>query len=199
MRVQIRSGVRRAGQRLIAGVAVLVAAALPPVDSAAVAAEQPGADRPGYVVDLERAYGPPSQAGFGSAVFFDALPPEADLSEAALGTYRHFVGPLWERFGEPAWMQAWKEVYSRGHSGPRDVVNELRGIGDSDARHSVPMILDNIEGAEAARAALSLAFDDPSVTELRAYNIGDGGAMSGLLLAGRRDNGETTQLVFLLD
>ncbi len=199
MAVQIQSCVRRVRQRLLACVGVLVVAAMPSVDSASVAAEQPGAARPSYVVDLERAYGPPSQAGFGSAVFFDVLPPEADLSEAAFGTYRHFVGPLWERFGEQGWLEAWKEVHSRGNSGPRDVVNELRGISDPDARLSVPMILDNIEGAEAARAALSAAFDDPSVTELRAYNIGDGGAMSGLLLAGRRDNGETTQLVFLLD
>jgi len=48
-------------------------------------------------------------------------------------------------------------------------------------------------------SAAVAAFDDPSVTELRAYNIGDGGDMPGLLLAGRRDNGGTTRLVFLLD
>ena len=62
------------------------------------------------------------------------------------------------------------------------------------------MILDSVEEAETARAALSVAFDDPSVTELRAFNLGDGGAMSGLLVAGRRGaSGETTFLVFLMD
>ena len=54
--------------------------------------------------------------------------------------------------------------------------------------------------AEAARAALSAAFDDPKVSELRVFNLGDGEAMSGLLVAGRRGaSGESTFLVFLMD
>jgi hypothetical protein len=62
------------------------------------------------------------------------------------------------------------------------------------------MILDHLEGAEAARTALSNAFDEPTVTELRVFNLGDGEAMSGLLVAGRRGaSGEATFLVFLMD
>jgi hypothetical protein len=62
------------------------------------------------------------------------------------------------------------------------------------------MILDNLEGAEQARAALSAVYDDPAITELQVYNLGDGGAMSGLLIAGRQnETGETIFLVFLLD
>jgi hypothetical protein len=154
---------------------------------------------PSYVIELEKAYGAPSQAGFGSAVFFEVLPAVADLSTAALAKYRHFVGPLWERRGEQAWMGPWHEVYVRKDSGQRDVVSELRNIGDASARLSVPMILDVVEAAENARTALSRAFDDAAVTELRVFNIGDGAAMSGLLIAGRRGNGETVQLVFLMD
>ena len=38
------------------------------------------------------------------------------------------------------------------------------------------------------------------MTVLRVYNLGDGGAMSGLLIAGRQeDTGETLFLVFLMD
>ena len=37
------------------------------------------------------------------------------------------------------------------------------------------------------------------VSELRVYNIGDGSAMSGLLIAGRRENGEATFLTVLMD
>jgi hypothetical protein len=59
------------------------------------------------------------------------------------------------------------------------------------------MILNDVDGAEAARAALSAAFDDSAVTELMVYNVGDGGAMSGLLVAGRR--AETGEATFLLD
>jgi hypothetical protein len=44
------------------------------------------------------------------------------------------------------------------------------------------------------------AFDDPAVTELAVYKIGDGAAMAGLLVAARRAaTGETVTLVFLLD
>jgi hypothetical protein len=39
----------------------------------------------------------------------------------------------------------------------------------------------------------------PAVTELRVFSLGDGAAMAGILVAGRRDNSEATFLVFLLD
>jgi len=156
-------------------------------------------EKPAYVTALEAAYGPPSQAGFGSAVFHETLPGNDDLAGAALSKYRYFVGQLWDRFGESAWMGPWKEVYARTSGVKPDVVAELRGVADRDAQLSVPMILDNVEGADAARAALSNAFDDPAITDLRVFNLGDGGAMSGLLLAGRRGGGETTFLVFLMD
>ena len=83
----------------------------------------------------------------------------------------------------------------------RDIVAELRGITDQDARSSAPMILDNVDRRRrgAARAALAAAFDDPAVTELRVFSLGDGAAMAGILVAGRRDNSEATSLVFLLD
>jgi hypothetical protein len=156
-------------------------------------------EKPNYVLLLEAVYGAPSQAAFGSAVFYEPLKATDDLEKLALAKYRYFVGELWERYGEEAWMGPWKEVYARKVGSRQDIVAELRGIQDSDATLSVPMILDNIEGAEKARAALSTAFDDPLVTDLRVYNLGDSGAMSGLLVAGRRSNGETTYLVFLLD
>jgi hypothetical protein len=56
------------------------------------------------------------------------------------------------------------------------------------------MILDN------DAAGLAAVFDDPAITELRVFTLGDGGAMSGLLVGGRRGaTGETTFLVFLMD
>ena len=155
---------------------------------------------PQYVADLEAAYGAPSQAGFGSAVFYEPLKVSDKLDQAALAKYKYFVGDLWGRYGEDAWMGPWKMVYTRPADGKRDIVAELRGITDREARMAVENILDNVEDPEKARAALSAAFDDPAVTELAVYNTGDGAAMSGLLLAGRRgDAGEATFLVFLLD
>lgn len=156
--------------------------------------------KPGYVKTLEAAYGGPSQSGFGSAVFYDTLSSADDLSEAAKGKYKAFVGERWERYGEQAWMTPWKEVHVRETGSSPDIVGELRAIADRDARLSVPMILDDLEDAEAARAALSATFDDPAITELRVFNLGDGEAISGLLVAGRRgETGETTFVVFLMD
>jgi hypothetical protein len=156
--------------------------------------------KPAYVTDLEAAYGPPSQAGFGSAVFQEALAASDDLATAALAKYKDFVGDLWERYGADAWMGPWREVYARPADVTHDIVAELRGITDADAQNSVPLILDVVEDAKNARAALAAAFDDPAVTELRVFNLGDGEAMSGILVAARRGaTGDATSLVFLLD
>lgn len=155
---------------------------------------------PPTVTALQAAYGAPSQAGFGSAVFYKRLPTGADLTQAALAQYKYFVGELWDRYGEAAWLGPWEEVYLRQADVKPDIIAELRSIRDPDTRLSVPMILDNIDNAEQARAALAAAYDDPAVTELRVFNLGDGGAMTGILLAGRRQaTGEVIVLVFLLD
>lgn len=158
-----------------------------------------GQTRPEYVAALEAAYGPPSQSGFGSAVFYEPKGAGGKLADAALAKYKYFVGDLWKRYGEDAWMGPWKEVYARAAGTKPDIVAELRGITDADAAISAPMILDVVQDADKARAALATAFDDPAVAELRVFNLGDGGAMSGVLVAGRRATGETTFLVFLMD
>lgn len=65
---------------------------------------------------------------------------------------------------------------------------------------SAPIVLDVVENPDSARAALAVAFDAHAVTELRVFNLGDGGARPGLLIAGRRAaSDEVTFLVFLLD
>ena len=159
-----------------------------------------GASKAQVVADLQAAYGPPSQAGFGSAVFSEPLDAGDSLEQASLEKYKVFVGELWGRYGQDAWMGPWKEVYARPAGAKPDIGAELRGIADPAAQNSVPMILENIDGADKARAALAAAYDAPAVTELRVFNLGDSGAMSGLLVAGRRgDSGAATFLVFLLD
>ncbi|UBF26229.1 hypothetical protein K9N68_32770 [Kovacikia minuta CCNUW1] len=149
---------------------------------------------------LQAIYGPPSQGGFGSAVFYDAIPPGADLEPIALRYYQHFVGKLWEQYGESAWMSAWKQVYVRPPGIQPNIVAELKAIGDPAAANYVPILLLNETDDQAkAQQALASVFDDPQVTNLNVYAIGDGAAMSGLLLAGCRATGETTILVSLLD
>jgi hypothetical protein len=157
-------------------------------------------NKPDDVTRLEAAYGAPSQDGFGSAVFYEVLNADLPLEKAALAKYKYFTGKLWERWGEAAWMGSWKEVYARKTGAKANIVTELRGITDDDAASSVPMILDNIQNAEKACTTLSVVFDDPLITELRVYNLGDGGAMSGILIAGRQaSTNRAIMLVFLMD
>lgn len=159
----------------------------------------PKVNKPQYVTDLESAYGAPSQAGFGSAVFYELVSQESTVEQAALKKYKYFVGELWDRYGEKAWMSAWKQVYVRPAGIKHDIVTELRGIADPGASGSAEMVLDVVDNAEAARKALSNAYDDQQVVELKVLNLGDGAAMSGLLIACRRSTGEALFLVFLYD
>lgn len=155
--------------------------------------------RPDAVAALETVFGPPSQAGFGSAVFYDPLAPDVDLEQAALARYQFFVGDLWERYGADAWMEPWQRVYSRPAGATRDIVAELRALANRNAAMSASVLLDSVESPEDAQAALAAAFDDPAVAELTIYTLGDGGAMAGLLVAGLRQDRGAIFLVFLLD
>ncbi len=51
-------------------------------------------DKPTYVSELEKVFGPPSQEGFGGAVFFEVIK-DLELVDAALEKYHYFVGDLW--------------------------------------------------------------------------------------------------------
>jgi hypothetical protein len=154
--------------------------------------------QPDYVTTLQAAYGAPSQTAFGSAVFFEKA--VDDLEQTALAKYRYFVGDLWERYGEAAWLGSWKKVYARPPKAEADIVAELSSLADANARSSASMILDAVQDADQARAALATAFNDAAVTDLAVYNIGDGAAMSGLLIAARRAaTGDAAFLVFLMD
>lgn len=154
--------------------------------------------KPDYIEELEAAYGAPSQSGFGSAVFYEPVEQVDTLEASALKHYRYFVGDLWERFGEAAWMSVWKLVYTRQPGSNTDIVAELRAIADPNAHLSVPMLLE-INHTERAQKALSTTYDDVAVENLVVYTLGDGEAMSGILVAGRRSTGETAFLIFLID
>jgi hypothetical protein len=160
---------------------------------------KPDSKKPKYIFQMEAVYGPPSQSGFGTAVFSEIVEKSEPLESSALEIFKYFIGELWERYGEDAWMSVWKEVYHRQPDTNHDIAAELRGIKDRNIQQSVPMILEVVENADDAKLALSKTYDDKKVVDLKVYNLGDGEAMSGLLIAGRRSNNESTFLVFLMD
>jgi hypothetical protein len=171
--------------------------------SSGCAAMAPPAPTPGRIADanlpLETTFGPPSQAGFGSAVFVESLERPQDLEAAALRWYRHFVGQQWNKTGEAAWMATWRRVYARDSGQGRGVVAELRAIADPAARSSVGVLLDGHDHPDAAMKALSAVYDDPAMESLQVYALGDGAALSGVLIAGRARSGTATFLLFLMD
>ncbi len=155
---------------------------------------------PKYVTDLVDIYGTPSQEGFGSAVFYEKIGKKTDLEQIARQYYQYFVGDLWTRFGETAWLSGWKEVYIRKIGEKSDIVAELKAITFQNAAQFVPIILLNdTEQSEKAHKTLSNAYDDANMSDLRVYTIGDGGAMAGLLIIGYRTTGEVTVLISLLN
>lgn len=156
-------------------------------------------DVPDYVKDLQAMYGMPGDGGFGSAVFFQPQLAADELAAAALDNYKYFVGKSWTPSREAAWMSTWQCVYARAAGDRHDVVAELRDIGDRAVRSSVTMLLDAVDQAAQARQALAAALDDPAVSQLLVYRLGDGEAMSGLLIGARRDDGAAVFLVFLMD
>ncbi len=156
--------------------------------------------KPNYVSELESVFGEPNQSGFGSAVFFIPIDQQSDRLESdAQATYRFFVGESWERFGEAAWMSTWTSAYSRTLQNTPDIIAELRGLSDREARQSAGLLLESQENAHTAEEALKQAFDQPQVEELGIFKIGDGEAISGVIIAARISNAGTLALILLLD
>jgi hypothetical protein len=155
---------------------------------------------PPFLTDLINIYSSPSQAGFGSAVFYEKIEETADLDSIALKYYQYFLGDLWNRFGEAAWLSTWKQVYARQTGKTSQIVSELKAIAAPEVASFVPLLLLNeTEQGEKAEKILSTVYDAPNIAELRVYTIGDGEAMSGLLIIGYRTTGEAIILISLLD
>lgn len=153
---------------------------------------------PAYVTALQAVYGPPSDAGFGSAVFFEPRRATEELGAAAFAIYQRFVGRNWSQ-AEAAWKGSWRRIHARFAGSEPDILAELGHLEEPAIRASVALLVDALEQPEPARAALAAAFDDPAVRRVLTYTVGDGEAMSGLLLAAERETGATVYLIVLMD
>jgi hypothetical protein len=154
--------------------------------------------KPSFVLDLESVFGSPSQQAFGSSVFFTT---NADISldDEALSRYRYFLGTTWEKLGEQNWLSNWGLVYERKSDAKADIVSELKSISDQNVRLSASLLLENQEDVSAATQALQNAFDHPQLKELKVFKIGDGAAMSGLLIVASIHDQGLLSLILLLD
>lgn len=147
---------------------------------------------------LQEQFGGPSQSAWGSAVFLGQLYDPSDLDRYALATYRSFIGELWDRFGEDAWMCRWRRVHVRRGAG--DLLHEIETSKSRTVKSATDLLLNNNgSSGNQARAAICAAFDDAATDVVHVYEIGDGAAYSGLLIAARRSTGETAILAFVMD
>lgn len=150
--------------------------------------------------ELEARFGGPSDDGFGSAVFRRPAPPGSDLEALARDVYRDFVGELWTRFGAEAWTGAWSELAARSAAAEGSVLDLLGAIADPLGRSAADMLVNGGPDPEAAAKALADAFDREGISGLKVFRIGDGEAMSGVIVAGSdRDAGEAAFVAFLMD
>lgn len=144
---------------------------------------------------LEAAFGGPSDDGFGSSVFRRSLGPGSELESIALDVYRYFVGVLWDRYGEDAWLAQWGEMDAQTAGGQASILDRLSSLPDPLVRSVADMLVNGGEDADSRQAALKTAFDKDQFSESRIYRIGDGEAMSGLIIAGA--NPKTVEAVFV--
>lgn len=175
---------------------------LPPnaLDPSNGASDFLGKVMPDRYLELEGSFGGPSSNGFGSAVFRRPLATEVELETVARGVYETFVGKMWSDFGPEVWLANFVELASRGANRGSKILDILRSLEDPTTRSAAALMLDGGTDPEASAGVLERAFDHAAISELRVFAIGDGGAMSGLIIASRdTECMEDILLSFLMD
>jgi len=156
---------------------------------------------PATIAELEMVFGKASDAGFGSAVFFS---PPTDAVSGSLETeskaiYQTFCGEIWEEFGVENWLANWKVLLERPPGSGGDIVAEIQSIRDPESGSAAQLLLDAGPDPDRAEATLRAAFNDPGISQLQIFKIGDGGAMSGVIIAAETSTKVRYFLIILLD
>ncbi|MBL8889082.1 MAG: hypothetical protein JNL67_03830 [Planctomycetaceae bacterium] len=157
--------------------------------------------RPTGLAELEEMFGAASDAGFGSAVFFSSgdRAAERSLEAEGLQVYEKFCGKKWTKFGVENWLSNWKLLHERPIQDGGDIVAEIEAIRDPESGSAAQMLLDAGPDVERAATTLRTVFNDPDIARLQIFKIGDGGAMSGAIIAAQWPVGVRVFLIILLD
>lgn len=146
---------------------------------------------------LEKIYGPSSAEGWGSAVFAGMAKEGEALAATAQKLYQQFLGEKAKSNFDSVWMPAFKQVLVRNGAGK--VLEDLTKIEDPDAKNSVGLLTDAVEDSAGAQQALSSAYDNADLLEVGAFTIGDGEAMSGIILLGSFVDNQYMAVIALMD
>lgn len=150
------------------------------------------------VTALEKVFGKASDAGFGSAVFAEPTGQSSSCDEMALKHYTAFLGPKWTA-SEASWKSGWKKIYARTAGTKGDILTELASLSGAEAKNVTPLLTELIDDAAAAKAALAAAFNHPDVQALSIHHLGDGEAMSGIMISGCYTGGLGCSVLALMD
>ncbi|MFN7772653.1 MAG: hypothetical protein ACK5R1_07805 [Planctomycetota bacterium] len=96
-------------------------------------------------------------------------------------------------------MSSWQELYHRSLGATAEIVGEFRSIKVQPFRFCAAIFSGENEDNDAVNQLLSTTFDSEGVKELRIFSLGDGEAMSGLLIAAEIANLGRLFLTFLMD
>ncbi|MCW6034739.1 hypothetical protein K4A83_00405 [Spirulina subsalsa FACHB-351] len=158
---------------------------------------------PPYAQDLMNFYSPPHQGAWGTVIFYEQIPSDAELEAVALAQYEYFVGGSTRDF--MIWRPQWKLIYERTPDCEPNIRVELdaatwvAGLDYEDRIANVLQYDYDSEGNFYEPKVLAAGFNSPEAQEFQVYTIGDGEVMEGLLALSRRRNGETITLAFLKD
>ena len=147
---------------------------------------------------LESIYGKASAAGFGSAVFHGPLAPGTTAEQEALRVYQAFLGEQWKA-READWKRGWKTLYDESAGSAKNVDAVLKAVSDPASRASVELLTTLLDNPDAALQALRGAYERPDLSAKGLYAIGDGEAMSGVIMAGTFQSGYAITVVALMD
>ena len=150
------------------------------------------------IESLMNVYGKPSSAVFGSSVFYNTLN-YTPLESEALNNYKAFLGGQWNADTETRWKSTWKKCFERPKGTTPDILTELNGIKDADAKRSVPLLTELIDNADQGKLALAAVFNHADMTKVEVYTVGDGEALSGLLLCGLFTENTVCSVICLMD
>jgi hypothetical protein len=151
------------------------------------------------MTSLEAVYGTANDKGFGSTVYHEASLPGESISELARRHYTKFLGKQWNSSTEKRWMSVWKKVYERPGGAKKDILAELASVSDQNAQAAIPLLTELIENADAGKKALAAAFNHPDLSTLAIHTIGDGEAMSGVMVSGLYGQIYSCSVIALMD
>ena len=153
------------------------------------------------IENLEQVFGSASEAGFGSAVFVrqSSETEPRSLETDGRDVYRIFCGDNWDGFGVDNWLANWKLLHERLPGREGDIIAEIQAIRDPEAGSAAQMLLESGPDPEHAENVLRSAFNAGNISQLQIFKIGDGGAMSGAIIAAETNANRRVFLIILLD